>query len=122
MVNLIWVAAGGALGACLRYISSSAMSYIWPNFPYGTMFVNILGSFFIGLLMNYLENKIASHEFVKYFLIIGLLGSYTTFSAFSYDTIDLFYKRNFMLSTFYVIVSVSSCLLFAFLGYSIKKL
>lgn len=122
MSNFIWVAFGGAVGASLRFISSHLFKIIYPNFPFGTLFVNILGSFIIGLLMSYLENKNISENFIRYFLIIGLLGSYTTFSTFSFDAIDLMNNRKFLLSFFYVFISVSSCLLFAFLGYNINKI
>ena len=122
MSNFIWVAFGGAIGASLRFFSSSFIKTIYPNFPFSTLFVNILGSFIIGLLMNYLENKNISESFIRYFLIIGLLGSYTTFSTFSFDAVDLINNRKFLLSFFYIFLSVSSCILFAFLGYNINKI
>jgi len=120
--NFIWVAFGGAAGASLRYFSSSFIKTIYPNFPFSTLFVNILGSFIIGLLMSHLEGKNISESFIKYFLIIGLLGSYTTFSTFSFDTVELINNRKFILSLFYILLSVSSCILFAFLGYNIHKI
>jgi len=120
--NFIWVAFGGAVGASLRFVSSSFIKTIYPNFPLSTLFINILGSFIIGLLMNYLEYKNISENFIRYFLIIGLLGSYTTFSTFSFDAVDLINNRKFLLSFFYIFLSVSSCILFAFLGYNINKI
>ena len=122
MSNFIWVAFGGAVGASLRFVSSSFIKTIYPNFPLSTLFINILGSFIIGLLMNYLEYKNISENFIRYFLIIGLLGSYTTFSTFSFDAVDLINNRKFLLSFFYIFLSVSSCILFAFLGYNINKI
>ena len=116
------VAFGGALGASLRFISSNLFKSIFPNFPFSTLFVNVTGSFAIGLLMSYLESNNASQNFIKYFLIIGLLGSYTTFSTFSFETIDLFNSKKIILSFFYISISVFSCLLFAFIGYNISKL
>jgi CrcB protein len=120
--NFIWVAFGGAIGASLRFFSSSLIKVVYPNFPLSTLFVNILGSFIIGYLMSYLENKNISKDFIRYFLIIGLLGSYTTFSTFSFDAVDLMNNRKFLLSFFYILISVSSCILFAFLGYNINKI
>ena len=122
MSNLIWVAAGGAIGASLRYLSSITIKFIYPSFPLGTLFVNVLGSFIIGLLMNYLENRNFPENFISYFIIIGLLGSYTTFSAFSFEVIDLLNNRKIFISFIYILLSVSSCLLFAFLGYNINKI
>ena len=122
MSNLIWVAAGGAIGACLRYLSSITIKFIYPSFHFGTLFVNVLGSFIIGLLMNYLENRNVPENFIRYFIIIGLLGSYTTFSAFSFEVIDLLNNRKIFISLIYILLSVSSCLFFAFLGYNINKI
>ena len=121
MINIIWVAAGGAFGASLRFLTSNLFRYIFPNFPFGTIFVNILGSFMIGILMNYLQNKIVSENFIKYFLIIGVLGSFTTFSTFSYEVIDMLNNKKFLISFFYVFSSLASCLFFAFLGYNFNK-
>ena len=122
MSNLIWVATGGAIGASLRYLSSITIKFIYPSFPFGTLFVNVLGSFIIGLLMNYLENRNVPENFIRYFIIIGLLGSYTTFSTFSFEVIDLVNNKKIFISLIYILLSVSSCLFFAFLGYNINKI
>jgi CrcB protein len=122
LTNLIWVATGGAVGASLRFLTSSLFKYIYPNFPLGTIIVNISGSFLIGLLMTFLENKSVSHNFIQYFLIIGILGSYTTFSAFSFEVIDLYNDKGFIISFFYILLSVFSCLFAAFLGFNINKI
>lgn len=121
MNNLIWVALGGALGSSLRYLSTNLIKYLYPNFPFGTLFVNIFGSFLIGFLMNYLEEKNISESFIKYFIIIGLLGSYTTFSAFSFEVIDMINNHRIFISIIYVLISVISCLIFAYLGYNLHK-
>ena len=122
MGNLIWVAAGGAIGATLRYLSSISIKFLYPTFPFGTLFVNLLGSFLIGLLMNYLENRNMPDNFIRYFIIIGLLGSYTTFSAFSFEIIDLLNNKKIFISFIYILLSVFSCLFFAFIGYNINKI
>ena len=121
MINFFWVAAGGALGASLRFISSSFFNLFYPNLPIGTFFVNVLGSFIIGLLINTLEMRSSSEVFIKYFLIIGVLGSYTTFSAFSYEVIELYNNKKFLLSIIYILASVFSCIVAAYAGYSINK-
>ena len=122
MSHLIWIALGGSLGAISRYLNSSIIKYLVPNLPLGTLFVNILGSFFIGVLMDYLENKNVSENFIKFFLIIGFLGSYTTFSSFSYEAIDLFNNKKFLISLIYIFLSITGCLFFTFLGYNINKI
>lgn len=121
MINFFWVAAGGALGASLRFISSSFFNLFYPNLPIGTFFINVLGSFIVGLLINTLEMRSYSEIFIKYFLIIGVLGSYTTFSAFSYEVIELYNNKKFLLSIIYILASVFSCIVAAYAGYSINK-
>ena len=121
MINFFWVAAGGALGASLRFISSSFFNLFYPNLPIGTFFINVLGSFIVGLLINTLEMRSYSEIFIKYFLIIGVLGSYTTFSAFSYEVIELYNNKKFLLSIFYILASVFTCIVAAYVGYTINK-
>ena len=121
MINFFWVAAGGAFGASLRFISSSFFNLFYPNLPIGTFFVNVLGSFIIGLLINTLEMRSSSEIFIKYFLIIGVLGSYTTFSSFSYEVIELYNNKKLLLSIIYILASVFSCIVAAYAGYSINK-
>ena len=121
MINFFWVALGGALGASLRFISSSFFNLFYPNLPIGTFFINVLGSFIVGLLINTLEMRNYSEIFIKYFLIIGVLGSYTTFSAFSYEVIELYNNKKFLLSVIYILASVFSCIVAAYAGYTINK-
>ena len=121
MINIFWVATGGALGASLRFVSSSFFNLFFPNLPIGTFFVNVLGSFIIGLLINALEMRSSSEIFIKYFLIVGVLGSYTTFSSFSYEVIELYNNKKLFLSIIYILASVFSCIVAAYAGYTINK-
>ncbi|PPR53897.1 MAG: putative fluoride ion transporter CrcB [Alphaproteobacteria bacterium MarineAlpha5_Bin1] len=121
MINIFWVATGGALGASLRFVSSSFFNLFFPNLPIGTFFVNVLGSFIIGLLINALEMRSSSEIFIKYFLIVGVLGSYTTFSSFSYEVIELYNNKKLFLSIIYILASVFSCIVAAYVGYTINK-
>ena len=121
MINIFWVATGGALGASLRFVSSSFFNLFFPNLPIGTFFVNVLGSFIIGLLINALEMRSSSEIFIKYFLIVGVLGSYTTFSSFSYEVIELYNNKKLFLSIIYIFASVFSCIVAAYVGYTINK-
>ena len=121
MINIFWIATGGALGTILRFVSSSFFNLFFPNLPIGTFFVNVLGSFIIGLLINTLEMRSYSEIFIKYFLIIGVLGSYTTFSSFSYEVIELYNNKKLLLSIIYILASVFSCIVAAYAGYSINK-
>ena len=121
MINIFWVATGGALGAILRLVSSSFFNLFFPNLPIGTFFANVLGSFIIGLLINALEMRSSSEIFIKYFLIVGVLGSYTTFSSFSYEVIELYNNKKLFLSIIYILASVFSCIVAAYVGYTINK-
>ena len=121
MINIFWVATGGALGASLRFVSSSVFNLFFPNLPIGTFFANVLGSFIIGLLINALEMRSSSEIFIKYFLIVGVLGSYTTFSSFSYEVIELYNNKKLFLSIIYILASVFSCIVAAYVGYTINK-
>ena len=84
--------------------------------------INILGSFLIGYLIVLLENKSFSQDFLKYFLIIGILGSFTTFSTFSLETVELLVDKKFLLAFFYIFLSLSLCLSFTFLGLNLNKI
>jgi fluoride exporter len=119
---VILVATGGAIGALFRYSSTSIIKYIFPGYPLGTLLVNIIGSFLIGFLMSYTETKNFSESFYKYFLIIGILGSFTTFSAFSYEVFELINNKKIFISLCYILTSVTICLFFTYFGYNINKI
>ena len=124
MINLLLVAIGGSVGASLRYFVYLFFKFfLFSNYMFlGTLFVNILGSFLIGFLITLLETKNLSSDFIKYFLIIGLLGSFTTFSTFSFESVDLILSKKFLQAFSYMFLSLSLCLLFTFLGLNINKL
>ena len=122
MINLFYVASGGAVGAVLRYLTSNFYKFYFPNFPIGTLFINFIGSFLIGILASNLESRGTSYIFIKYFLIIGILGSFTTFSTFSLEVIQLINDKKLFLSLVYIFLSISLCILGAFFGFNINKI
>ena len=113
------VALGGAIGASGRYLSGVWIGRIMgPGFPWGTVFVNIVGSLAMGLLIGWLAKRAQPAETVHLLLATGLLGGFTTFSAFSLDAVTLWQRGDMMAAFGYVSVSVfvSIAALFAGLG------
>jgi CrcB protein len=105
MMTLLQVALGGALGASGRYLTGVAASrLIGPGFPWGTLTVNIAGSFLMGVIVvvlgHYSANRFAP------FLMTGILGGFTTFSAFSLDAVTLWERGQVSLAAVYVGASV----------------
>ena len=88
-MKIILVLAGGAIGTLVRfYTSGYAQKYVSNGFPMGTLVVNLVGSFVIGLLWGLFENQ--SPTQLRTFLFVGILGGFTTFSAYSIETLNLF--------------------------------
>ena len=103
--TLTQVALGGAIGASLRYLSNvGAMRLFGPGFPYATLFVNIAGSFVMGLLVVALAKK--GGTALAPFLMTGILGGFTTFSAFSLDTFTLWERGQTLTALAYVAASI----------------
>lgn len=105
MTTLLHVALGGAIGASARYLTNTAvMRWIGPGFPYGTIMVNIFGSFLMGVLVVLLAHKGGTRY--APLLITGILGGFTTFSAFSLDAFTLWERGQVLLAGAYVAASV----------------
>jgi len=105
-MTLSQVALGGAIGASLRYLTNvGAMRAFGPGFPVATMAVNIAGSFFMGVLVAVLAHK-GGLRFAP-FLMTGVLGGFTTFSAFSLDAFTIWERGHAGLAAFYVLGSVA---------------
>ena len=115
------VAAGGALGALLRYFLSNISKSLFVSSIYGTVSVNIVGSFLIGYFITSNFGNNLSENFVRFFIIIGLLGSFTTFSAFSYEVVDLLNSKKYATSFTYIFISIFICIMSAYLGTLLNK-
>ena len=116
------IATGGALGAIIRYLLTNISKSLFVSSIYGTISVNILGSFLIGYIITSNFGNNLSENFIKFFLIIGLLGSFTTFSAFSYEVIDLINSKKYISSFTYIFISIFICIISAYLGTLLSKL
>lgn len=113
MTHLLYVALGGAIGASLRHLSGvAALRWLGPGFPYGTMFVNVAGSFAMGVVIALLARKgVATSPEWRLFLVTGILGGFTTFSAFSLDTVVLWERGESGAAIGYVLASVTLSIL-----------
>ena len=114
---ILFVASFGAVGCVARYMLSKGVQSIFNGpFPYGTLAVNVLGAFIIGVIMEYsLRSAAISHE-LRIGMVTGFLGGFTTFSAFSYETFRLLEDGLFFQAMLYVLASVIVCLVFTFAG------
>jgi CrcB protein len=101
------VALGGAFGASARYgVAAVMLRLMGPNFPWGTLTVNVVGSLLMGLLVEALALRFNVSPEVRVMLVTGFLGGFTTFSAFSLDTANLIERNAFAPAAIYVAVSV----------------
>jgi fluoride exporter len=117
MPIVFWIAAGGALGSAARHIVNvSAARLIGPDFPWGTVVVNIVGSFLMGVLIALMALKWSPGQETRAFLTTGVLGGFTTFSAFSLDFAVFVERRAFDLAFYYAAGSVALSLLAIFAG------
>ncbi|MEI6544042.1 MAG: fluoride efflux transporter CrcB [Methylococcales bacterium] len=118
MNQLISIALGGACGAVVRFLMSSGL-YQWlgRGFPYGTLAVNVVGSFLIGLLTEALIlQRIAIAVEYRAAILVGFIGAFTTFSTFSLETIYLLEQGSFGKAGLNILVSVLGCLLAVWVG------
>ena len=114
---ILSIALGGALGSVLRHYSIAAwVKAAGDAFPYGTLFVNVLGSFIIGLLMEMMALKWQASLETRAFLVTGVLGGFTTFSAFSLDVFKLVETDHPLSAVIYVTTSLGASLCAVFGG------
>ena len=111
MNTFVAVAVGGALGAVSRYsFGLVALALIGNRFPWATLGVNVVGSFLIGLAAVLIGDRIVDGELWQPLVIVGFLGAFTTFSAFSLDTLLLLQQGNYNSALAYMFGSVALCL------------
>jgi CrcB protein len=124
MKMVLMVALGGAIGASGRYmVGVLATRLLGINFPWGTLVVNIAGSFLMGVLVSLLALRFSVGNEVRAFLAIGVLGGFTTFSSFALDVVYLYEKKQYLASMSYMGISVVSSILALFFGlYLVRSL
>lgn len=115
--SLLLVALGGALGSVMRYLSVLGVGrWLGTGFPYGTLAVNITGSFLMGLLVGWLARSGAATPTAHLFVAVGCLGGFTTFSAFSLDAVAMLQRGETVPALLYVIGSVMLSLMGLMVG------
>ncbi len=121
-MNILLVFVGGGLGAAARYLLQGAVyRFTGAGFPYGTIAVNVLGCFLIGLLMSSMEERFLAAPSLRIFLTIGILGGFTTFSSFSYETMVLLREGDLLAGGFNIIASTVICLGATWLGLGLGR-
>jgi CrcB protein len=121
-MNYLLVFVGGGLGASLRHaVNMLCARCIGTGFPYGTFIINITGSTVMGLIAGYLAFKGEASQHWRLFLMTGVLGGYTTFSAFSLDAVLLYERGEIGLALFYVIGSVVFSIAGLFAGLALMR-
>lgn len=107
MVQALLVAGGGAIGSLLRYyVGQWALRLAGPAFPWGTLTVNVVGCFVIGVFAEMIARRFDASPELRLLLITGFLGGFTTFSAFSLDAISLFERGAAVSGAVYIVASV----------------
>ena len=122
MRQLLAVAAGGAIGASLRWLLAGAIQRASGSaFPWGTFAVNALGSFALGFLFVYLIERSTLGELLRLLLTVGLLGAFTTFSTYSLESIRLIEQGAIGLAAANVLSQVAVCLILTWLGIQLAR-
>ncbi|MBI4007171.1 MAG: fluoride efflux transporter CrcB [Planctomycetes bacterium] len=117
MLETLWIGLGGILGSIARFwLSWFVHQFLGTDFPYGTLLVNITGCFYAGFIGTMAEERYLFSSHTRMFLLIGVLGSFTTFSSFGYETLELFKEGSFLRASLNVGGNVFFCLSSIWLG------
>ena len=120
MLIYLWIAIGSALGGMGRYACSRAVALRYgETFPWGTLFVNVTGSFVIGLIaaLTGPDSRLVVSPNARNFLMVGICGGYTTFSSFSLQTLELLRNRDVGEAFGNILLSVAACMAAVAIGF-----
>jgi CrcB protein len=122
MPQLFAIAAGGSIGAVMRYlVSTGVYGWLGRGFPYGTLVVNVLGSLVMGLLYELFLQRLSVSPEIRAVLLVGFLGAFTTFSTFSIETINLIEQGYLLKAMTNILASVILCVLAAWCGLQMAR-
>ncbi len=123
MEKIVLAGLGGFVGSAARYwMSNLAYRLLGQDFPYGTLFANVLGCLLIGFLMTFFEERFLVNPNLRIFLTIGILGGFTTFSTFSFETFALLKEGSYLIGGANILLSVLTCLGATWIGSIAGKL
>ncbi|PYM72962.1 MAG: fluoride efflux transporter CrcB [Candidatus Rokuibacteriota bacterium] len=121
-MRLLLICLGGAVGTGARYlIGGLAARWLGPEFPYGTLFINVLGSFLIGFIQQVGLTTLAIPETTRLVLTIGVMGGLTTYSSFSYETIRLIENGSWLGAAANIVLTTCLCLVVCVLGLGLGR-
>ena len=118
---LLLIALGGAVGSVLRYLIGGRVQHLAPHgFPVGTLFVNVVGCFLIGIFVRQFMS-VQTHNYARALLVVGFCGGFTTFSTFSQENIGLIEGGEYARALGYIMLSVLLCLTATFAGMTLMR-
>ena len=121
-MSYLLVMIGGALGAGGRFLAGRlTLAWFGPGYPWGTLSVNLIGGFFMGLLVGALARTAVPQENARLLLAIGVLGGFTTFSSFALDAVNMIERGSWAGALGYILVSVIGSILAVFAGLGLVR-
>jgi CrcB protein len=122
MLNILLAAMGGAIGSVLRYlVGVFSVRWFGPSFPWGTLTVNVVGSFVIGLMVEVIARRFNASAEMRVFIVTGIIGGFTTWSSFTLDTMVLFERGATFAAAAYVIGSLVISFAAVFAGLALGR-
>ena len=121
-MRLALICLGGAVGTGARYLLGGVVArWAGPDFPYGTLLINVLGSFLIGVVQQVGLTSLLIPDTLRLVLAIGVMGGFTTYSSFSYETIRLLEAGSWLAASVYVVLTTALCLACCVAGLSLGR-